>query len=103
MIGLVLVTHGRLAAEFVAAMEHVEQQMQRRVALGTRRPRAESGQRRARIGREGGGEFLSGFLSLLAGTGDGRVRTEEPRQSGKEGDGAGGEQRDPPATAHGSS
>ena len=24
MIGLVLVTHGRLAEEFVAAMEHVE-------------------------------------------------------------------------------
>ena len=36
MIGLVLVTHGRLAAEFLAAMEHVvgPQQMVRAVCIG---------------------------------------------------------------------
>ncbi|GAA4250126.1 PTS fructose transporter subunit IIA [Azospirillum formosense] len=36
MIGMVLVTHGRLAAEFIAALEHVvgEQQQVRAVCIG---------------------------------------------------------------------
>src|SRR3546814_11477471 len=41
MIGLVIVTHGRLAEEFVTAMEHVVGQQER---IGTDRKRGGSGE-----------------------------------------------------------
>jgi hypothetical protein len=67
-------------------MECGEPQLQRRAALGTWRQRAKSGQRRTRIGREGGGKFLSGLLRLLAGTGDGRQRGGRPQSMQEEPD-----------------
>ncbi|HEY0028926.1 MAG TPA: PTS sugar transporter subunit IIA [Allosphingosinicella sp.] len=71
MIGLVLVTHGRLAAEFVTAMEHVVGPQQRieAICIG---PDDDMEERRndisEAIGRADGGEGVIILTDLFGGT-----------------------------------
>lgn len=71
MIGLVLVTHGRLAEEFVSAMEHVvgPQEQVEAICIG---PDDDMEQRRADIlaavGRVDGGEGVMLLTDMFGGT-----------------------------------
>ena len=82
MIGLVLVTHGRLADEFVTAMEHVvgPQEQVRTVAIG---PDDDMEARRADIRQAiadvDGGRGVIVLTDLFGGTPGMKVSNEKPQ------------------------